>query len=156
MDMPGNIVRITRKFSLEMAHALYRYKGSCRNIHGHSYKLSVTIKGVLHSNKNNNEDGMVMDFKKMKELVNSCIIEQYDHALVLNSNSELAHKLAGANAEEKIIMADYQPTCENLLIEFVKILIRALPQGVSLHHVCLQETAESYAEWYKEDNYYVK
>ena len=41
----GNNIRITKKFAFETGHALYGYDGKCKNVHGHSYKLSVTVIG---------------------------------------------------------------------------------------------------------------
>ena len=77
-------IRVTKEFNFEMAHALFNYDGPCKNIHGHSYKLAITVKGKPISDTSNIKQGMVIDFSVIKEIVNKVIIEKYDHALVLN------------------------------------------------------------------------
>ena len=56
------MIRITKEFKFEMAHALFGYDGLCKNIHGHSYRLWVTIKGNILKEVNHTKDGMVLDF----------------------------------------------------------------------------------------------
>ena len=53
----------------------------------------------------------------------------------------------------KIVLVDYQPTCENMLADFAERLLGALPDTVELHSLRLHETATSFAEWYAEDNF---
>lgn len=76
-------VLVTKIFTFEMAHALLNYDGDCKNIHGHSYKLHVTILGKPLQNKEHPKNGMVMDFKALKTIVKAKIINPFDHALVL-------------------------------------------------------------------------
>ena len=80
------IIRITKEFKFEMAHALKGYDGPCRNIHGHSYELLVTISGYPITDTKSPKLGMVMDFGNLKKIVRTAIIDIYDHALVLNSS----------------------------------------------------------------------
>ena len=145
-------IRITKEFTFEAAHALYGYDGPCKNIHGHSYNLSVTLIGEVNDQQNNPKNGMVLDFSVLKEIVKPNIIDKLDHALILNATSP--HKTFGEKSPifEKIILVAYQPTCENLLIDFAKTIKNHLPEHISLHHLCLRETSSSYAEWYAEDN----
>jgi 6-pyruvoyltetrahydropterin/6-carboxytetrahydropterin synthase len=60
-------IRITKQFSFETGHALYGYDGKCKNVHGHSYKLSVTVIGSPISDSNNVKYGMVIDFGDLKK-----------------------------------------------------------------------------------------
>jgi 6-pyruvoyltetrahydropterin/6-carboxytetrahydropterin synthase len=143
-------VRVTKEFKFEMAHALFGHDGPCRNIHGHSYVLFVTVKGKPLQNLKSPKTGMVIDFADLKQIVNKEIIKVFDHALVLN-------KIGAVNfyqtlKEQKLILVDFQPTCENLVIHFTKQLRKGLPKGIILHHLLLKETSTSYAEWYAEDN----
>ena len=69
-------IRITKKFRFEAAHALYGYDGKCKNIHGHNYKLFVTVIGVPVNDNSNAKEGMVMDFGDLKKIVNTQIIEK--------------------------------------------------------------------------------
>ena len=87
----GNIIRITKEFKFEMAHALHGYDGLCKNIHGHSYRLWVTISGKVLKLNGDKKDGMVMDFDILKKIIKPTIIDKYDHSLVLNANSPHAN-----------------------------------------------------------------
>ena len=79
-----NIIRITKEFKFETSHALSGHDGLCKNVHGHSYKLSVTIIGKPIQEPNNPKHGMVMDFSDLKKIINKIIVEPFDHATVLN------------------------------------------------------------------------
>ena len=146
-----NNIRITKEFSFEMAHALYGYDGPCKNIHGHSYRLSVTVIGQPIKNPSHVKQGMVMDFTDLKAIVKP-IIERLDHATILNAESP--HKeLSEKNLLfEKLVLVNYQPTCENMLVDIATQIKTQLPENIELHHLRLQETATSYAEWFAEDN----
>ncbi len=143
----NNSLKVTKIFTFEMAHALLGYDGACRNIHGHSYKLHVTIAGKPLQQPGHPNDGMVMDFKQLKALVNKEIIHTYDHALVLNEKFSLEIIASLKKGNQKLILKPFQPTCENLLLEFVQNIKSRLPEGVELFGMKLYETATSYAEW---------
>lgn len=134
-----------------MAHALKGHDGPCRFIHGHSYRLSVTVRGNPSTDADSAKLGMVMDFSELKKIVRDNIISIFDHALVLNADSKLESADQGAGLFEKLILVNYQPTSENLLLDFVTRLQPYIPAGVMLFSMCLRETATSYAEWYSED-----
>ena len=144
------MIRITKAFKFEMAHALYGYDGLCKNIHGHSYRLWVTIRGEIKNENEHKKDGMVMDFDVMKKIIKPEIIEKYDHSLVLNVNSP--HAEIDLSAFEKVFYLPFQPTSENLVNDFAKLIKSNLPENVELLKVVLSETATSFAEWNLEDN----
>tara|TARA_B100000900_G_scaffold129380_1_gene109435 strand:- start:262 stop:663 length:402 start_codon:yes stop_codon:yes gene_type:complete len=133
-----------------MAHALFGYDGLCKNIHGHSYRLWVTIIGNVLEEENHMKNGMVLDFSILKKIVKPEIVDKYDHSLVLNANSP--HANIDFSAFEKVFLLPYQPTSENLVYDFVQVIKEKLPKNVSLHKVILSETANSYAEWCADDN----
>jgi len=146
-------IRITKQFSFETGHALYGYDGKCRNVHGHSYKLSVTVIGTPISDTDNVKYGMVIDFGDLKKIVKEEIVDTFDHATVFNKNTphvELAKELS--NRGHDVILVDYQPTSENMVIDFAKKLKARLPNTISLHSLKLQETETSFAEWFASDN----
>jgi len=148
-----SLIRITKHFNFEAAHALYGYDGKCKNIHGHSYQLYVTVIGEPLSDKKHVKHGMVMDFGDLKTLVNKEIIHVFDHATVLNNLSphkNLADTLS--NLAHKVVLVNYQPTSENMLIDFAEKLKKVLPENVELHSLKLYETANSFAEWFASDN----
>ena len=144
------VVRITKEFKFEMAHALYGYDGLCANIHGHSYRLWVTVRGEVKNENGHTKDGMLMDFTDLKSIVKPEIVDKYDHSLVLNANSP--HADLDLSAFNKVYYLDYQPTSENLVLDFANFIKEQLPDGVDLLKVVLSETARSFAEWNKEDN----
>ncbi|MBQ2843320.1 MAG: 6-carboxytetrahydropterin synthase [Alistipes sp.] len=145
-------IRLTKEFSFEAAHALGGYDGPCREIHGHSYRLFVTIKGEPSTDPMNPKQGMVMDFGVLKKIVHEEIISRFDHALVLRSTADKELLKLLTAQFDNLIEVDYQPTCENMLDDFSRRIIGRLPEGVTLHSLRLHETASSYAEWFAEDN----
>ena len=146
-------IRLTKEFSFESAHALDGYDGLCREIHGHSYRLFVTVKGTPSCDDNDPKCGMVMDFGDLKRIVNREIVDRLDHSFVLRESvqNNVLCRMLGAKFE-KVVLVDYQPTCENMLADFAARLQSALPANVELHSLRLHETATSYAEWFLSDN----
>lgn len=145
-------IRITKSFTFETGHALYGYDGLCKNVHGHSYKLDVTVMGTPISDPNHVKFGMVIDFKDLKKIVKSQIVDVFDHATVFNQNTP--HVVLAKTLEEsghKVLLVDYQPTSEEMIIDFAAKIQAKLPEKITLHHLRLQETATSYAEWYAAD-----
>ena len=146
------VLRITKEFRYEGAHALPGYDGKCRNIHGHSYILYVTVKGEPRSNGEGDpaKEGMIIDFKVLKGIVEKNIIDKFDHALLLRQGTPLAQELA--QAYPNIILTDFQPTSENLISYFAEVIKKELPADVELFSLRLYETASSYVEWFASDN----
>ena len=146
-------IRITKQFNFETGHALYGYDGKCKNVHGHSYKLSVTVIGRPITDTNNVKYGMVIDFGDLKKIVKEQIVDVFDHATVFNKNTphiELANELQLRGHD--VILVDYQPTSENMVIDFAKKIKNRLPSNITLHSLRLQETESSFAEWFASDN----
>lgn len=146
-------IRITKQFNFETGHALYGYDGKCKNVHGHSYKLSVTVIGTPIDNPENVKYGMVIDFGDLKKIVKEEIVDIFDHATVFNKNTphiELAAELK--NRGHHVILVEYQPTSENMVIDFAEKIKARLPKDITLHSLKLQETETSFAEWYQSDN----
>lgn len=146
-------IRITKQFSFETGHALYGYDGKCKNVHGHSYKLSVTVIGQPISDISNVKFGMVIDFSDLKKIVKEEIVDVFDHATVFNKNTphvELAAELK--NRGHHVILVNYQPTSENMVTDFAQKIKNRLPGTIKLHSLKLQETDTSFAEWYASDN----
>ena len=146
-------IRITKQFTFETGHALYGYDGKCKNVHGHSYKLAVTVIGSPIADSSHVKFGMVIDFTDLKKIVKEEIVDKFDHATVFNKNTphvELAKELE--NRGHSIILVDYQPTSEEMIIDFSKKIKSRLPKFVALHSLKLQETDTSFAEWYASDN----
>lgn len=120
------MITVTKRFSFEACHHLPYYKGACHNIHGHSYKLDVTVGGEVIEDKNNDKCGMIIDFKDLKDIVNR-VVNHLDHS---NLNEYFEN-----------------PTAENMVNEIGIIISHNLPNNIYLVSVKLWETDTSYAEY---------
>jgi 6-pyruvoyltetrahydropterin/6-carboxytetrahydropterin synthase len=146
------LIRITKEFKFEMAHALKGYDGPCQNIHGHSYELKVTVMGNPIIDENNPKLGMVMDFGDLKKIVKETVVDVFDHALVLNNAYPESVSSELKSTFNKVIFLDYQPTSELMVADFAMRIKTKLPEGVRLKYLLLRETVTSYAEWFAEEN----
>ncbi len=145
-------VRVTKQFSFEMAHVLWNYDGPCRNLHGHSYKLFVTVSGYPVKDISDHKLGMVIDFGDLKEIINETIIEEFDHAVIISSNVPRNNYSSMGTMIEKLQVVNYQPTCENMVMDFAERIKKRLPPNLELFSLRLDETSSSFAEWYASDN----
>jgi len=149
---PMKKIRITKQFTFETGHALYGYDGKCRNVHGHSYRLSVTVIGTPISDNQHVKHGMVIDFSDLKKIVKEEIVDVFDHATVFNRNTphvELAKELESRG--HNVLLVNYQPTSEMMVMDFAEKIQKRLPESIELFSLKLQETETSYAEWFAAD-----
>ena len=145
-------VRVSKEFNFEMAHALWNYDGLCRHIHGHSYKLLITIIGEPIEHTGDQKLGMVLDFGDLKRAVKGPVVDFFDHSLVLNRDAENYMPEEPNEMYEKVHLFDFQPTCENLVVYIAEKVEPLLAAGIDLLSVRLYETPTSFAEWYASDN----
>lgn len=139
------MLQLTKIFHFEMAHAIHGYPGACKNIHGHSYELHVSL-GI--SNANNYfipETGFIMDFKLIKTMIKELVIDGFDHKLVLSQHYLVHHP--ELHGHENLVKWEVEPSVENMLIFIQRQLCSKLPPGISLAELKLYETADSYARW---------
>lgn len=134
------MISITKKIEFEAAHRISNYPGSCSEIHGHTYKLEVTVSGEI-----NRETDMVMDFKNLKEILQKTVIAHFDHALILKKNME--NQTIFSSYLGKITWMESEPTAEQMLLWMVSSITPHLPSGVSLQKLKLHETSGSFATW---------
>lgn len=152
MNLPTRLptVRVTKSFSFEASHALPSHNGPCKNIHGHSYHLLVTVSGKPHIDPSSSSDGMVIDFTDLKAIVKEHVVDVLDHTLILSAADK--DRFPGIDESTRTLFLPFSPTCELLLVYICNIIARHLPSGVTLQRVRLQETATSYADWHSDDN----
>lgn len=145
-------IRVTKFFEFEMAHALWNYDGLCKNLHGHSYKLYITVMGEPIDDENHPKNGMVIDFQELKRLVKQEIVDPFDHSLMVYKKAP--HRLLTELGVlyERHHLVDFQPTCENMVVYMAQRIGPLLPPGVELKSIRLYETASSCAEWNADDN----
>ena len=144
-------IRISKEFNFDMAHALLGYDGLCKNIHGHSYTLVVTVTGNPIEDKASPKNGMLIDFKDLKNIIKLKIIDRFDHALVLNSDTPAPLLQVMMENYDKVVLTDYQPTTENMISDMADEIGALLPGNLKLYSLKLRETPTSYAEWFAED-----
>ncbi len=145
-------IRLTKEFRFEASHALWQYDGLCKNIHGHSYILNVTVIGEPVRDTSNVKLGMVMDFGDLKKIVKEEIVDPLDHSVILNKTAPYQSFIGVKEMFDRIHLFEYQPTCENMVEDFANKIKARLPKDVNLYSIKLYETATSFAEWYAEDN----
>lgn len=114
------MLSITKTFTFDAAHWLTDYEGSCGQLHGHRFKLELTVTGEL-------VDGMIMDFSALKDIAKP-LVEHLDHKC-LNE------------------ILPFRTTAENVLIYIVNEMNNKLPPSVRLKKARLWETQTSFAEW---------
>jgi 6-pyruvoyltetrahydropterin/6-carboxytetrahydropterin synthase len=146
------VIRVTKEFRFEMAHALWNYDGPCRNVHGHSYILYVTLAGQPMDNPGEPRNGMVIDFGDLKKIVKESVVDRFDHSLMVSGFAPAETVEVYKKHFGNVIVSAYQPTCENIVADIAAIIGPMIPAGISLHSVKLYETATSFAEWYATDN----
>ncbi|GAB7386378.1 6-carboxytetrahydropterin synthase QueD [Bacillaceae bacterium] len=130
-------VAVTKEFTFDAAHHLHLYEGKCKNLHGHTYKLVVTVSGYV------NDGGITLDFSELKEIYKQTIHDKLDHQY-LNE-----------------VLPPMNTTAENIIVWIWEQLDAALAargwkkRGIRLEELTLYETPTSYAtlkrEWMEED-----
>ena len=139
------MLSLTKIFHFEMAHAIHGYPGSCKNIHGHSYELHVTVSSASDHKDFITPPGFIIDFKEIKKMVTGSVIDVLDHKVLLSEDflKSNPHFLQ----QENLITWKAEPTAENILLFIKQALSKVFPASVTLSHLKLFETKDSYAEW---------
>jgi len=152
------MIEVARKFRFEASHRLQHHEGACRNLHGHSYEVGVSLMGPAH--KSGPMTGMVLDFKLLKSIMSEILFESsvdcppFDHSVILAEDDELLDVLdAFSDKVEslRIIAFHGEPTAENMAHYFASRVQDALHQrGMTEVEVCsvhVYETEDSVEIW---------
>lgn len=121
------MLTVTKIFEFEACHQLPNYEGACHNLHGHSYKLEVTVGGNINYDSPNPKIGMIIDFKDLKKIVKEVAVDKYDHSYLNDFFSN--------------------PTAEIMVGRIATNIMEKLPENVYLVSCKLWETSTSYAEF---------
>jgi 6-pyruvoyltetrahydropterin/6-carboxytetrahydropterin synthase len=152
MRNPSNqyatVIRLRRDFTFEAAHLLPWYKGDCRHLHGHSYRLEVEIGGRVSTQEGQPDSNMVVDLQQLKRWVHKAIIDDYDHALLLSEVHSEEQMNWAKSFSGRILTFEGQPSCEQLVVDMAHRLRQILPANLVLMEVRLWETANSSASWH--------
>lgn len=139
----------TKEFTFDCSHMLTNYDGACKNLHGHTYKLQVTVTGGISTTT-----GMIVDFKELNDLVKENIIEKFDHAFICNGAAgrySVDNDFADfcAQYSKKVMNFPGLTTCENMatymFVELDGIFIDT-ERPFELHSIKLWETPTSFCE----------
>lgn len=146
-----NMLRIAKIFHFEMAHAIHGYAGACKNIHGHSYELHVTVISAKDTNEYIPAPGFVVDFKEIKKIACTIITEIFDHKLILSR--AFLQENPSLSSQENLVIWQAEPSAENILLYIKQTLCKKLPVEIQLAHLKLYETKDSYAEWINDNTF---
>lgn len=143
-------MKVTKEVTFDSAHMLSNYRGKCENLHGHTYKLQVTIDQPLQAE--GNEECMVMDFNTLKKAVDF-VTEAFDHAIIFSDagyRSEAENALidwADKYGMNYIIISAGKSTSECIATEIKARIACALPiVEMGCITVRIWETPTSFAE----------
>lgn len=143
-------VQITRKVEFDAGHRIPNHESKCRNIHGHRYVLEVTIEGPVNPNRGETDDGMIVDFGNLKQILHELIVDPWDHSfLVAKSDVEMLRALDAMPASHKTVVLDDVPTAENLATLIFRRVYGYMEEHdspCSLVKVRLYETPNCYAD----------
>lgn len=141
-------MRITREFSFDAAHRILGHRGKCGWLHGHTYRLGVTVEaGRLDALD------MVLDFDDLAAIVRAAVLDRWDHAALLRRDDPLAPAVAAAQAAtpDRLVLLGENPSAEVLAREAFAAIARELPGGVTLASVTVWETPTSSSEYGRDD-----
>jgi len=131
-------MELSKTFHFDMAHRLSFHSGKCRNLHGHTYRLEVTLEGEP------DEHGMLIDFNEMKRIVHEHVIDVLDHATVIYEKDRLL--MDTFPKELQHVIFPYEVTAENLCRWTYDRLRDA---GLTIKQVIIWEAADSKAVYTK-------
>ncbi len=127
--------------SFDSAHFLAGYQGKCANIHGHRWKVEVSISGDSLQNEGTKR-GMLIDFSDLKKAVHD-MADSFDHALIYEAGSLKAATIAAMNDEGfRIIEVPFRPTAESFARHFHELLTA---KGLPVSSVTVYETPDNCA-----------
>ncbi len=135
------MLRVTKTVRFDAAHVLTNHQGLCKNLHGHTYRVDVSVKQPPHDNGD-----MVIDFKDLKHVCEDVILSHFDHAFIYDSTSSGESEIAAVVLKNgmRTVAIPFRSTAENLARYFYQRLKERLP---NLDAVCVYETPDSCAEY---------
>lgn len=113
-------MQISRVFEFDAGHRIPNHKSECRNLHGHRYKLELTLEGPILNAEGESHEGMVLDFSDIKIIVNK-IIDQVDHSFIVAKKDEPMLEFLKTSGSKYIVL-EAIPTVENIAQYFWKQL----------------------------------
>ena len=139
-------MHISRKIEIDYGHTLPNSFSFCNQLHGHRGVVVATVEGELIKRKNDSEEGMVMDFKFLKEIMVEHIHDKLDHGFaVWKDDHEDLDFIMERNS--RVLVTDEPPTAECLAKWAFKQICSQLPEGVKLKQLRWYETPNNWADY---------
>lgn len=140
---------ITKEIEIDMAHRVPNHKSKCSNLHGHRYRIEVGVDDKLVTTKGASDEGMVIDFSDLKEIMLEKIDKAFDHNSVFYLKDTVMTDVVIMllqRQNKKPILVDFIPTAENLAKLWYEIMEEPLlERGIKIKHVKVWETPTSTA-----------
>ncbi len=149
---------ITKTIGIDMGHRVPNHKSKCSNLHGHRYKIEVGVDDKVITTEGLSDEGMVIDFGDLKDVMMEVIDSKYDHGFVMYNDDIFIEAFKGFRLTgQKIIFVPFIPTAENLAKHWFGELEKELKdKDINLSHVKVWETPTSTAlycrQMWDEDN----
>ena len=145
---------ITRRLEFDAGHRISTHDSQCRHLHGHRYVIEITLSGDIITDEGVSEQGMVMDFSKIKSIAKDVLVDKWDHAFLVYAGDRLVVDFLQSLEGHKTVILDTQPTAENLAIKAFNILDQAFRDiygnRLRLEQVRLYETPNCWADAIRE------
>lgn len=139
-------VLVCKIFQFDASHQLIGHNGKCSNVHGHTYRLEVVIKGRVHGPDDVSNEGFVMDFSDLKKIVKELIVNKMDHAFIAEGNEPVLKALIETGS--KVCILGCRTTAENMTKYICNELMKA---NLPIWSIKLWETPTSWAEVHVSD-----
>ncbi len=142
-------MRVEKDFRFDAAHRIVGHRGRCGWLHGHAYRLRVTVAAAELDRLD-----MVMDFDDLAAVVRAAVLDRWDHATLLHADDPLVRAIAAvqADAPERLVLFSGNPTAELLAREAFGAIGKRLPERVRLACVSVWETPTSGSEYRGDDD----
>lgn len=144
------MLAISKTFEWDMGHRVTNHDSICKNLHGHRYKMIVTITGPLNDRQGESQQGMVLDFGFLKKIITSHVVDKFDHSFMYWEQDELLSSVAGQNKHLKMHAVAFVPTAECIASYFATelnaVFAKEIPE-ITLTLLEIFETPTSRAIW---------
>ena len=143
------MIQITKSIEWDMGHRIPNHKSKCRNLHGHRYKLEITLIGELKSITGDSEEGMIIDFDKIKTILKERIQEVLDHCFMIYEKDKILTEFFSINAKEnlKVVTVPFIPTVENISRWCYQNLHDRFPENIYIKNIRVFESPNSWADF---------
>jgi 6-pyruvoyltetrahydropterin/6-carboxytetrahydropterin synthase len=138
---------VTKEIEIDMGHRVTNHKSKCASLHGHRYKIEVGVDDKVIDTEGSSDEGMVIDFGDLKDIMMQAIDAKYDHGFVLWKEDPMYESLC-ADSNTKLVGVNFIPTAENLARHwYLRIKPDLEKRNIKIKHVKVWETPTSTATY---------